>query len=91
MSELSDHFDVLARDTKASVKLFQEENVPLLVEDTKMGQQFGSISGAQMVEFEGESRTMPWMGTIQEDTNRDRRGRVAGQLGAAGRGPRGIG
>ena len=73
LSELSSHFGVLVRDTKASVKLFQEKNVPLLVEDTKMGQQFGSISGAQMVEFEGESRTMPWMGTIQEDTNRDRR------------------
>ena len=73
LSDLSEHFDVLSRDTKASVKLFKEENVPLLVEDTKMGQQFGSISGVQMVEFEGESRTMPWMGTIQEDTNRDRR------------------
>ncbi len=63
-------YQVLLRDIKADVEIFREENVSLLTEDTKLGQQYEEISGAMMVNFRGEEKTMPQMARYLEETDR---------------------
>lgn len=52
---------VLERSKRASVELFREENVPLQTELAKLSQEFGKISGAQTVQFDGGEKTLPQM------------------------------
>lgn len=65
-----DRFGVLLRNIKADVDLFREENIPLQTKETELVQQFDEISGAMMVNFRGEERTLPQMGRHFEDTDR---------------------
>lgn len=65
-----ERYGVLLRDIEADVELFREENVPLQTEDTKLGQQYSEICGAMMVEFQGETYTMPQMAKFAQDTDR---------------------
>lgn len=66
----SGRYEVMARDTITDVELFREENIPLETELAKLDQRFDTISGAMTVEFEGEEKTLPQMGTYQESTDR---------------------
>ncbi|MEM8757440.1 MAG: M3 family oligoendopeptidase [Planctomycetota bacterium] len=66
-------YEVVARDIAADVGLFKDENVPLETELAKLSQQYDTIAGAMTVEFEGETRTLPQMGTFLESTDRAKR------------------
>ncbi|RMH12542.1 MAG: M3 family oligoendopeptidase [Planctomycetota bacterium] len=61
---------VIHRDTAVSVELFREENVPIQTELEKLSQEYQQITGAMLVEFDGEQRTLPQMGKYQESTDR---------------------
>ncbi len=54
-------YHVLERSKRASVELFHTENVPLQTELAKLGQEYGRISGAQTVMFDGSEKTLPQM------------------------------
>jgi oligoendopeptidase F len=54
-------YTVLERAKRAAVELFREENVPLQTELAKLGQEYGKITGAQTVRFDGQERTLPQM------------------------------
>lgn len=54
-------YEVLERSKKASVELFREENVPIQTELAKLSQDYGKITGAQTVVFDGQERTLPQM------------------------------
>src|SRR5204862_6798666 len=54
-------YEVLKRSKKASVDLFREENVPIQTELAKLSQDYGKITGAQTVNFDGQERTLPQM------------------------------
>lgn len=56
-----ERYHVLERSKRASVELFRESNVPLQTELAKLSQDYGKISGAQTVSFDGQERTMPQM------------------------------
>lgn len=56
-----DRYHVLERSKKVCVELFREENVPIQTELAKLSQDYGKISGAQTVMFDGEERTLPQM------------------------------
>lgn len=58
----AERYAVLARSKKAAVDLFREENVPIQTELAILSQEYGKISGAQTVMFDGEERTLPQMG-----------------------------
>jgi len=68
-----DRYAVLARDTKADVEIFRDENVPLATTLDKLGQKYDQLIGAMTVEFDGEERTLPQMGRFQELADRDTR------------------
>ncbi|MCP3902987.1 MAG: M3 family oligoendopeptidase [Planctomycetes bacterium] len=65
-----ERYGVMLRDLEADVELFREENIPLLTEDTKLGQRYSETCGAMMVEFRGEQKTLPQMGPFMEETDR---------------------
>lgn len=64
---------ILERGIRTSVSLFREENVALETEDTKLGQQYGKLCGAMMVEFDGQEQTLQQMSRYFEETDRGRR------------------
>ncbi len=66
-------YEVLLRDLKTDVEIFREANIPLQTEETKLDQQFDEISGAMMVDFRGEERTLPRMAKFLEGTDRPTR------------------
>jgi oligoendopeptidase F len=51
-------FFIYFRSVETAVKLFREENIPIEAELNEKSQLFGSISGAQSIEYKGESITM---------------------------------
>ena len=57
VGELSQTYDVYRRNIEADVELFREENIPLIVEDQKLGQEYEKIAGGQEAEFRGERYT----------------------------------
>jgi len=65
-----DRYFVMERDVKAGVELYRDENVPIQTELAKMDQQYDATIGAMTVEFDGEERTLPQMGTYQESQDR---------------------
>ncbi|MCE9619920.1 MAG: M3 family oligoendopeptidase [Planctomycetes bacterium] len=68
-----DRYGVLLRSVNQEVKLFREENVALQTEATKLDQNYSEISGAMMVNFDGEDRTLPQMARYLEETDRAKR------------------
>ena len=69
-------YEVLLRETRTSVELFREENVPIQTELALLEQKYSQIVGAMMCEFEGETRTMPQMARFLEDQDRGLRERA---------------
>ena len=63
-------YEVLDRDTRAGVELYRDENVPIQTEIAKLDQEYDTVCGAMMVEFDGSEKTLPQMGTYQESADR---------------------
>ena len=63
-------FDVFDRDTKNQVELFRPENVALETEEAKLSQQYQKLSGAMIVSFRGEEKTLVQMGRYLEEPER---------------------
>jgi oligoendopeptidase F len=64
-------YEVLARDVKADVELFRDENVPIQTEIDKVEQTYTETVGAMTVEFDGEEKTLPQMAVYLQETDRD--------------------
>lgn len=52
-------FAIPVRNLRAEAQLFREVNLPLLVEEKKVASGYDKIIGAQSVEWEGETITLP--------------------------------
>ena len=76
VDELPPVYDVFLRDAKNEIDLFREENVPLHTENTKMAQRYQKITGAWMVDWEGEKKTVHQVRALLEETDRDLRQRA---------------
>lgn len=66
-------FDIMVRNLKKDVELFQEENVPLFTEINTETQKYSQLSGAMALSFEGKELTLQQAAVILLDTNRQRR------------------
>lgn len=51
-------YEVYDRDTRADVELFRQENVPLQTKDDLLAQEYQTVCGGMMVNFQGEERTI---------------------------------
>lgn len=66
-------FAIWLRSVKNSNELFREQNIPLETEETKLEAEYHELIGAMTVEFDGGTRTLPYMGRVLEETDRTRR------------------
>jgi oligoendopeptidase F len=66
-----ERYFVLVRSTRAAVELFREENVPLLVDQARLAQEYQKLCGQMTVFFDGQERTLQQMGLYLENTDRD--------------------
>jgi oligoendopeptidase F len=63
-------YPVLKRKWENAIAIFREENIPLKVEEEKLGQRYQKIFGAMTVEFEGRTQTLQQMGKYLEEPDR---------------------
>ncbi|MGE4620252.1 MAG: M3 family oligoendopeptidase [Planctomycetota bacterium] len=68
-----EEFGIWTKSVRNSVELFREQNIPLQTEEAKLEAKYDETIGAMSVEFDGETRTLPYMGRILEETDRGRR------------------
>ncbi len=63
-------FEIPLRNMRAEAALFREINLPLLVEDRKLGTQYDKVVGAQTVQWEGQELTLQQMRPIAQQPDR---------------------
>ncbi len=63
-------YDIYLRNLQNSINLFREENIPLNTQLQELEQQYGEISGAQSITYNGEKLTMQKASTYLKDLNR---------------------
>jgi oligoendopeptidase F len=73
VGQLGDPYAVLLRNVRSEVRLFREENVPLLTESRKLEQEYEKIAGAEEAEFQGKTHTLPQLMPFLEEQDRDTR------------------
>lgn len=61
---------VLKRKWENAIAIFREENIPLKVEEEKLGQRYQKIFGTMTVEFEGRTQTLQQMAKYLEEPDR---------------------
>lgn len=63
-------YGIYNRKIKENISLFVKENIPLSTKVSLLSQEYQTICGAMMVQFEGKERTMPEMGKFLLDPDR---------------------
>lgn len=58
---------------QATIKIFREENVPLLAELEELSTQYQGITGGMLAEWEGDRIPIPRLAPVLEDRDRSRR------------------
>jgi oligoendopeptidase F len=66
-------YDILHRSLKTELEIFREENIPLFTEIQTLSKEFGTISGAMMVELEGQEYTLQQASVRLQLPDRDKR------------------
>lgn len=66
-------YDMMIRNLKKEVELFREANIPLMTEITTETQKYASISGAMMIEMDGQEMTLQQAGVLLQSTDRAKR------------------
>ncbi|MGB3779774.1 MAG: M3 family oligoendopeptidase [Tunicatimonas sp.] len=68
-----DGYPILIRELEKDARIFREENIPLKTEEQQAAQQFGAISGAMTVEFDGQEITLQQAANKLQSTDRTER------------------
>jgi oligoendopeptidase F len=69
-------FGVPLRNMRAEAALFREANVPLLIEEAKLSNEYDKITGARTVTWEGQEVTLYQLQPVYQDPDRARRERA---------------
>jgi len=69
----SEGYKIYYRSIQSALKLFKEQNIPLEAKMNEKSQEFGSISGAQTIQHDGNVLTMQRAATFLKDNNEDLR------------------
>ena len=73
LDQLGPDYEVFLRNLRAEVEIFREENVPLVMEEQKLDQEFEKIGGNQKAEFRGTVYNLSQMARFLEETDRGTR------------------
>ncbi len=69
-TKLDPRYAVLKRQIENAIALFRDENLPLEVEDCKLGQRYEKLAGAMTVEYDGKEQTLQQMERYLEEPDR---------------------
>ncbi|WP_306639851.1 M3 family oligoendopeptidase [Sanyastnella coralliicola] len=69
-------FRIYLRGINRSIELFREENIPLQTKAQELAQEYGGVSGAMTIDWEGETLTMQQAGQKLQSTDRELREKV---------------
>jgi oligoendopeptidase F len=69
-------YDIMIRNLKKDIEIFREENIPLYTEITTEQQKYAQISGAMMVEIDGQEKTLQQASVLLMSTDRKKREEV---------------
>ena len=69
-------YEILSRNTRSSIELYREENIPLEVEISKHGQKYRKLYGGMTVSFDGVEHTLPELRKKFESNDRSLRERA---------------
>lgn len=69
-------FDIMIRSLKKDIEIFREENIPLYTEITTEQQKYAQMSGAMMVEIDGQEKTLQQASVLLMSTDRQKREEV---------------
>ncbi len=72
----SDYFSVFKKNIQKDIKLFRNENVPLLTKIQEVQQQYAEITGQQSIEYEGKTLTLQQAGIYLKNKDRNIRKEV---------------
>lgn len=79
--ELGDGYATYLRNVRKHVKMFREDNVPLLAELSVMAQQYGVIAGKMTINVNGQEYTLQQAAKFLESSDRARREEVFRKTG----------
>lgn len=66
-------YEIMVRSVRTSLELFREENIPLQAKLRNKAQEYGSITGAWTIEWEGEEITLQQASLILKRQDREKR------------------
>ncbi|NDJ61105.1 MAG: M3 family oligoendopeptidase [Chloroflexi bacterium] len=66
-------FAVALRNIRAEATLFRAANLPLFVQEDKLGTEYDKLIGAQTVEWDGAERTLTQLRPVYQEADRARR------------------
>ena len=66
-------YEVLERSVRNAIELFREENIPLMVENAKLVQQYQKVTGAMTVTYRGMELTLQQLARFLEEPEREQR------------------
>ena len=69
-------YHIYFRSTQTALDLYREENIALETELNTLSQEYGAITGQQMIEYKGETLTMPQAANFLKDPNENVRQEV---------------
>ncbi|HEX2916675.1 MAG TPA: M3 family oligoendopeptidase [Chloroflexia bacterium] len=62
--------EIALKEMRAETEIFRAENLPLLAEETKLANEYNKISGAQVIEWEGEELTLARLKPLLQNPDR---------------------
>ena len=63
-------FEIPLRNMRVEAEIFREANLPLMVEERKLGVEFDKVMGAMSVNWEGEEVPLPKLQTVGQNPDR---------------------
>ncbi len=75
-----DTYFVYVRGVKKSIELYREQNIPLITELRQKEQEFGNISSAQTIHYNGEEMTLQKAASFFKNNNRALRESIYHQI-----------
>jgi oligoendopeptidase F len=65
--------ELTLKKLRVQAEIFRAENVPVLVEDEKLSNEYNKIQGAQTVTWDGKETTLDQLNPVYQETDRARR------------------
>lgn len=69
-------YDIMIRNLKKDIEIFREENIPLYTVITTEQQKYAQLSGAMMVEIDGQEKTLQQASVLLMSSDRKKREEV---------------